>query len=402
MKSEHSHHWYGPTHFVIGPGCVNDLEPSAEQAGISRALLVTSQSVSADSELIDPVVAGLGEVEVTVFDNVSIKKQLETVQSAVKIVEEYAIDGILSLGGGGTVDVAKAVSAVSATDDPPESLFAEVGSDGEIKFSNLSSDTLPVIAVPTTLSGAEVTCAAGMNIEDPESGSRKVRSAPIISSEIWPEAIFYDPRLAARTPNHVLGPSAMNGIDHGIEMLYSRNGTPFTDATAAQGVRLLNAAIPSLLDDDRELDTLERAMTGVALSTTGLIDPISGAKYSLIHAFGHQLAQQFDIHQGQAHGVVAPAVLDYIFDTVESNKLLLAQSLGATSVEDQRTYIVERVTSLRNALSLPSRLRSLDSLERDDFPALARAIQGDIGVQFGPAGLTPTTEEIGGILDASW
>jgi alcohol dehydrogenase len=121
MKSDCFHHWYGPTHFVIGPGCVDELESSAERTDISRVLLVTSRSVAADPGLLDPVVNGLGDVAVTVFDDVSIKKQLDTVVSAVDIVEELDIDGIVSLGGGSTVDAARAVSAVAATDADPQS-----------------------------------------------------------------------------------------------------------------------------------------------------------------------------------------------------------------------------------------------------------------------------------------
>lgn len=402
MQTQNIHHWYGPTHFHIGAGCVDGLKSSVKQAGMSSVLLVTSQSIAADADLIQPVLDGLGDIPVTVFKEVSIKKQLDTVQSASNIIEESAIDGIVSIGGGSTADAASAISVVAATDADPKSLFAAVDSDGQIQVSGISPTTLPVIAVPTTLSGAEVTCAAGMNIGDAERGSRRVRSAPIISSEIWPEAVFYDPQLAAKTPDRILGPSAMNGLDHGIEMLYSRNRTPFTDATAAQGVRILNGSIPVLLDDNRDLETITQAMTGIALATTGLIDPISGAKYSLIHAFGHQLSQRYDIQQGQAHGVIAPAVLDYVFSTVEYNQDMLSWALGSKKRNDQHTYIVERVTALRNALRLPTHLHSLDGLSRNDFPVLSEAIQNDIGIRFGPVGLAPSTDEIEDILAAAW
>ncbi|QLD86145.1 iron-containing alcohol dehydrogenase [Natronomonas halophila] len=402
MQTDTLHHWYGPSRFVIGAGCVGELEPIAKDAEISHVLLITSQSVAADSEIINPIIDGLGSLDVTVFDEVSIKKELETVLAAVDLIESSSIDGIVSVGGGSTVDVARAVSAVAVTDDDPTTLFADVGDDGEIEFSDIPSASLPVIAIPTTLSGAEVTCAAGMNIGDPDQGSRRVRNAPMISPDLWPEAIFYDPKIAARTPDSVLGPSAMNGLDHGIEMLYSRNGSAFTDATATQGIRLFNESIPNLLGDSQNIDTLERAMTGVALSTLGLIDPTTGAKYSVIHAFGHQLAQRYDVHQGQVHGIVAPTVLDYIFDNIETNQAQLAEALGCATKKDSQTAIVNRVRELRNALSLPSELRTLDAIERNDFPELAEAIRNDIGIQFGPSGLTPTTAEIEGILDSAW
>jgi alcohol dehydrogenase class IV len=369
---------------------------------MSRVLLVTSQSVGADAQIIDPVLEGLMDLDVVVFDEVSIQKTLSTVQTAVDEIESSHIDGIVSLGGGSTIDVARAISAVAATDDDPASLYAGVSPDGAIRFSDIPSDTLPVMAVPTTLSGAEVTCAAGMNIGNPDEGSREVRSAPMISAELWPEWIYYDPELAVRTPDTVLGPSAMNGLDHGIEMLYSKNRSAFTDATATQGIRLLNESIPGILGDEQNVESIERAMTGVALGTLGLIDPTTGAKYSVIHAFGHQIAQRYDVPQGLAHGVVAPEILNHIFDAVETNKHQLAEALGRDDGTEPKSAILERVRELRTELALPTNLRSVEAVERGDFSLLAEAIVNDIGMQFGPRNLSFTTSDVEAILEAAW
>lgn len=399
---ENLHHWYGPTRFVVGAGSACELADAARNEGMSRVLLVTSQSVAADSGIIDPVLEGLGDLDVFVFDEVSIQKSLSTVRTAVDVVESSSVDGIVSLGGGSTIDVARAVSAVAVTDDDPTSLFADVSPDGEIQFSDISSHSLPVMAVPTTLSGAEVTCAAGMNIGNPAEGSREARSAPMISPELWPEWIVYDPELAVRTPDSVLGPSAMNGLDHGIEMLYSKNRSAFTDATATQGVRLLNESIPGILGEEQSIESIERAMTGVVLGTLGLIDPTTGAKYSVIHAFGHQIAQRYDVPQGLSHGTVAPEILDHIFDAVETNRGQLADALGRDDGIEPKPAIIERVEELRTALRLPSNLRSVEEVERADFPQLAEAIINDIGMQFGPRNLSFTTSDVEAILEAAW
>jgi len=402
MQQSSIHHWYGPTQFYVGQRCVSSLGSGARAAGMSHILLVTSNSVAADSKIINPVLAGLGGIDVTTFDRVTIQKRLATVKRGVSIIQSGEIDGIVSLGGGSTADAARAMSAVSMTDADPETLFASVSDGGNIEFSDLSPETLPVIAIPTTLSGAEVTCAAGMNVVDPDTGSRKVRSAPMIGPELWPAAVFYDPVLAAQTPFDILAPSAMNGLDHGIEMLYSRNGITFTDATAAHGIRLLSESLPAVGADRQDLPALEQAMMGVALATTGLIDPNSGAKYSLIHAFGHQLAQGFDVQQGRAHGIVAPAVLNYIFDHVESNQSLLADALGGSPDVAPQEAIVRRTAEIRDSLGLPAELRTVDGINRDDLPELASAIHGDIGLRFGPLGLNLSKSDIMRVLESSW
>jgi len=185
-------------------------------------------------------------------------------------------------------------------------------------------------------------------------------------------------------------------------MLYSKNRSAFTDATATQGIRLLNESIPGILGDEQNVESIERAMTGVALGTLGLIDPTTGAKYSVIHAFGHQIAQRYDVPQGLAHGVVAPEILNHIFDAVETNKHQLAEALGRDDGTEPKSAILERVRELRTELALPTNLRSVEAVERGDFSLLAEAIVNDIGMQFGPRNLSFTTSDVEAILKAAW
>jgi alcohol dehydrogenase len=198
----------------------------------------------------------------------------------------------------------------------------------------------------------------------------------------------------------------MNGLDHAIEMLYSRNGTPFTDATAKHGLELLAEAYPATVEDPTDTAARGQAMVGVALGATGLIDPVSGPKYSLIHAFGHRFAQRYTIQQGYAHGVVAPSVLEYVFDQVDGKRDDLADALGCRTdgagPEETAAAVVSRVRDIRNRVGIPSGLRKIDGVEREHFPELAVAITDDIGVRFGPPGLSPAPDEIEGVLQNAW
>jgi alcohol dehydrogenase len=198
----------------------------------------------------------------------------------------------------------------------------------------------------------------------------------------------------------------MNGLDHAIEMLYSRNGTPFTDATAKHGLELLAEAYPATVEDPTDTAARGRAMVGVALGTTGLIDPVSGPKYSLIHAFGHRFAQRYTIQQGYAHGVVAPSVLEYVFDQVDGKRDDLVDALGCRTdgagPDETAAAVVSRVRDIRTRVGIPSGLRKIDGVEREHFPELAAAITDDIGVRFGPPGLSPAPEEIEGVLQNAW
>ncbi|WP_313691817.1 iron-containing alcohol dehydrogenase [Halorarum halobium] len=405
MADHEFRHWYGPTELTAGPGCVEALDRAVREAGGSSALVVAGRSVSQQPAVMDPILAGLGDAYAATFTEVTADKTYESVRAAAARVREDGIDAVVGVGGGGCMDAARAVSVVAAHPEAdPQSLFADVDERGELTLSRLPNAPLPVVEVPTTLSGAEVTCAAGMNVVDPD-GGHVVRTAPIIHPDIWPAAIFYDPELAVETPERVITTSAMNGLDHGIEMLYSRNAIPMTDATAAHGVRVLSDALPRLGANPDDVDAMGDAMVGVALSTTGLIDPTSGPKYSIVHAFGHQLAQQCGVQQGLAHGVMAPDVLAYVFENVDGRRDLLADALGVdaggTAVETGDA-VVEAVRDVRDGLGLPSRLRDLDAVDRAEFDALGAAIEGDIGLTFAPEGLDPTPESLTRVLERAW
>lgn len=396
------HHWYGPSHIIYGENCTTELAPFIESFGGTRALVVTSRSVGNLSSVIDPVTDGLGEVLGDVYSGVTIEKSYETVTEITNLLDELKADVIVGLGGGSCMDAARAASVIATHPeiDDPMTLFAKVDG-GTLVPSNLASNPLPVIEIPTTLSGAEVTCAAGMNITDSQ-GGHVVRRAPMIHESIWPKGIFYDPTLAIETPQQIIATSGMNGFDHGIEMLYSRNAVPMTDATASHGVRLLHQNLPTLGQNPDDLNAMGKSMVGVALATTGLIDLRTGPKYSLIHAFGHQVAQQYDVQQGLAHAAVAPHVLEYVFGECDGQRELLASAFVGAEGESAIQTIIDGVVTVRDGLHLPSQLREIKGVKRENFNSLADAISEDIGLQFGPEDVDPTTADIVSILESAW
>jgi len=397
--------WYGPSHIQFGAGSIRELPRHLERCDVSNVMLVTSSSVANLPSVMAPVEDALDNYLIDVFSDVSIRKSADTVERALRRVTRQNIDGLVSLGGGSTVDIARAVSAVHDFDGDPRTLFARVRDD-ELVTPSVRGECLPVMAIPTTLSGAEVTCATGMNFDSTDGQREESREGPIIDERLWPAAIAYDPELAVPTPDSVIVSSGMNGIDHAIEMLYSQNGTPFTDATAKHGLSILAEAYPATVKEPTNTAARGRAMIGVALGATGLIDPVSGPKYSLIHAFGHRFAQRYTVQQGYAHGVVAPSVLAYIFEHVDGKRDALAEALGCrpkdTSPEGTAEAVVSSVRDIRDQVGIPARLRELDGVERDHFPELAAAITDDIGVRFGPPGLSPTPDQIEGVLENAW
>lgn len=389
---------YGPSTVRYGAGCVDALAEILAREGVERALVVTGTTVGTKPAVIDPVVDAAGDRLAGVFAETTPAKSIETVGAGVERMTELDVDGLVALGGGSSMDVARAMSVVATEDGDPRSFHARVGDDGSVSIPSLEEPKSPVFAIPTTYSGAELTSAAGVNYPETD-GS--VREGPIYDPQVVPRALVYDPVLLATTPERILTASAMNGMDHGIEMLYSQHANPLTDAVAIHGLGILDDALPDLGDADH--DTLGAAAVGVYLASYGLIDPVANAnKYNVIHAFGHIISRQYPIQQGAVHAIVAPHVLRQLLSRDVVDVQPLARAFGVTDAPEPAAAVVERVETIRDALDLPARLESVEGFERDAIPTVADAITQDVGLQNGPDGFEPTADDFEKMLDAAW
>jgi alcohol dehydrogenase len=260
---------------------------------------------------------------------------------------------------------------------------------------------LPVVAVPTTLAGADLSMVAGVTA-GPERGLvEETVGGGVGDRRLMPASVVADPELVATTPESVLSASAMNGFDKGIETLYAATATPVTDATASHGLGRLADGLIDLGDSGPDPETLEPVVEGLLLVQYGISRP-GVTTLSLIHAFGHGLTRTADIQQGAAHAVIAPHALSYLFENVDGRRKLLAAALDVSDAADPAEAVVERVEAVRDALGLPSRLRELSGPEPDEFEAIAEAVLSDSFTPNAPEGIDPTVEDLVGVLEAAY
>ncbi|WP_121823077.1 iron-containing alcohol dehydrogenase family protein [Halostella salina] len=383
-------------------GVVDSLAPELDRQGIDSVLVVCGETVGNTPEVIDPVLDGLGDRLGSVFAETTPEKRLRTAVDGAVAMREADADAVLSLGGGSSLDTAKAVAVLAASDRSPADAGGEFAERGTL---SIPDGVPPIVAVPTTLAGADLSQVAGLTaapagglVDEPVSGG-------IGDAQLMPAAAFYDPDLFATTPWGVLAGSAMNGFDKGIETLYARTAAPVTDATATRGLSLLRDGLPALAEDHDDGEALERVVEGTLLVQYGISRP-DGTTLSLIHAFGHGLTAHSTVQQGAAHAIVAPHVLRYLFERVDGRRRLLAEALGADaegrSDDALADAVVEEVVAVRDALDLPSQLRTIEDLSRESFPAVADAVVTDSFVDNGPANLDPTREDVEAVLDDAW
>ncbi|MGM0592062.1 MAG: iron-containing alcohol dehydrogenase family protein [Halobacteriota archaeon] len=384
---------------TYGTGAVDGLAAELDEHGLERALVVCGSTVGTTPEVIDPVTEGLGDRLGGVFAETTPEKRLDTVYDGIEEMRRVDADVLVSLGGGSSLDAAKFMSVLAASDRSPEAVGRGLVESGSVTVPEGS--LTPIVAIPTTLAGAELSMGGSVTAS-PASG---LVDEPAVGGAADPRlmatAVFYDPAIFATTPEAILTASAMNGFDKGIETLYSRHSTAITDATAMRGLGLYQDGLTALADDSTDFEAIQRVVEGSILVQYGIARP-GVLTLSIIHAFGHGLTRNYEVQQGAAHAIVAPHVLRYVFEEADARRDLLAESLGVDAAPDPADAVVAAVEALVEALELPRRLRDVDGPDRAEFADVAEAIVDDWFVDNGPSELDPTVEDVTAVLRAAW
>ncbi|MEF8857258.1 MAG: iron-containing alcohol dehydrogenase family protein [Haloplanus sp.] len=393
---------YRPGEIVCWPGCVADLDAICARHGLERALVVCGSTVGSTPAVMDPIRSGLSDRLAGVFDETTPEKYLGTAVGGVERARAVDADVLVAVGGGSSLDVAKVMATLTTHDADPGTVGRRAVEEASLSLA--SGEPLPIVAVPTTLAGADLSTVAGVTFaHGPDADAPP--SGGVGDARLMPAALCYDADCFRTTPESILTASAMNGFDKGVEALYTSNSTPVTDGTAVRGLRLLRSGLPTLREDPMDADRLDEVLAGIVCVQYGVSEP-GAYKLSIVHAFGHGFARNYEVHQGVVHGIVAPHVLRYLFDEVDGRRDLLAEALGV----DTRTLdadatagaVVDGVADVRDDLGLPDRLRTVDGLARTDLDDVAERIVDDSLMGTVPAGLNPTVEDVRGVLDDAW
>jgi maleylacetate reductase len=250
-------------------------------------------------------------------------------------------DGLLAVGGGSAIDLAKGVSAGTG---------------------------LPVVSVPTTYSGAEWTGFFGVR-----DSQRRMRGG---GSAAQPDGIVYEPRLTLDLPRDQSGGTALNALGHCAEALYAAGRNAEGDRLALQGARLIGESLPRVLEDGHDLEArtalLEGAQhAGAALASAGL---------ALGHAMAQALGGRYGIAHGAANALCLPPALRFNQPVAAAEIARFGEALAA---EDPAA----RVEELAHASGF-ERLREL-GVPRDELDEVAEATAGRAGAKANPRPASP-------------
>jgi maleylacetate reductase len=255
-----------PVRVVFGPGRLAEAGDEADRLGLRRVMVIADEGVPGAGAL-----AGtLGDRLVVRWDEVVQHVPVDLAERARKAALAEDVDGLVTLGGGSATGLAKAIAL-------------ETG--------------LPILAVPTTYAGSELTPVFGMTC-----GQRKRTGS---DERVRPRTVLYDPELTVDLPASVTGPSAFNAMAHCFAALWSPRRDPLTSALAVEAIRTVVASLPVLADTPTDLDARAGLQYAAFLAGTALGRCGPGLQHRICHVLGGRL----DLSHADTHSVVLPHVV---------------------------------------------------------------------------------------------
>ncbi len=336
------------THIQFDFGAVRLLQTECDRIGIRRPMVVTDQGIRS-AGLLEAAKRHLAHSDkVPVFDETPSNPNEKAVRKAVTMYIEYECDGIIAIGGGSSIDLAKGV-AVCATHEGPLKTFAVI----EGGLSKITSAAAPVIAIPTTAgTGSEVGRGAILILDD----GRKVG---IISPFIVPRTAICDPELTMKLPAQLTAATGMDAIAHCLETFMSPLFNPPADGIALDGLnrawRHIEKATNDPEDRDARLNMMSASMQGALAFQKGL-----GCVHSLSHSLGGLNPR---LHHGTLNAIFLPSVINFNApaETMLQDKKLdrIAAAMGIAN----GSLVAEEVLNMTKRLGLPTTLTQLDVTE---------------------------------------
>jgi 4-hydroxybutyrate dehydrogenase len=341
----------------FGFGASALLPEVLDELAIARPLVVTDAGVRATG-IPDRVVAGLGPRRpLAWFDETPPNPTEAAVRAATACFRATACDGVVAIGGGSSIDLAKGV-ALLATHPGGVADYAVVnGGDRRI-----TARTARTVAIPTTAgTGSEVGRAAMINV-----GGRKL---DVISPHLFPARALCDPELTLGLPPSLTAATGMDALTHCVETFLSPLVNPPADAIALDGVaraaRSIEEATRNGASREARWNMLMASMEGALTFQKGL-----GAVHAMAHPLG--ALDGLPLHHGTLNAVLLPAVLRFNAPTAPAKCARLREIVGLPPDAD----LAEHVAALNRRLGLPGGLAEL-GVGADVLPRIARAAAED-------------------------
>lgn len=375
------------TQIEIDFGAVRLLAQECRRSGIQRPLIVCDPGIRA-AGLLQPVMAALDGFPLAVFDATPPNPNEAAVRIAAQAYRAASCDGLVAVGGGSSIDLAKGV-AILATHPGPLRDYATIEGGAE----RISAAVAPLIAVPTTAgTGSEVARGAILIVDDG-------RKLGFHNWHLMPRAALLDPELTLGLPPALTAATGMDALAHCMETFMAPALNPPADGIAldglARGWAHIERAYRNGQDREARWQMMSASMQGALAFQKGL-----GCVHSLSHSLGGKLPR---LHHGTLNAVFLPAVIRFNAQapSIQNDHRLqrMAHAMGLPGCDPHGHALAEAVSAMNERLGLPRGLRDLD-VPQDCFEAVVAGALQDHCHKTNPR--LASAEDYHALLQGSW
>jgi len=349
-----------PRHVIFGFHTVSHVGREAKQLNAHKVLIVTDQGISKAglvSQVSQPL---LNEgLNVEVWDKVEPEPSVATVEKLLKHCKLGKYDLLVGLGGGSSMDVAKAVAVLLKNPGAPEDYFL-----GGKEFTNPG---VPCIAIPTTAgTGAEVTADSVIKTI---SGFKAFYEHPFIRASV----AIVDPVMSSTMPPRLTASTGIDALAHSIESTLTRKANLITQALALQAIKLISGNLREAVSNGGDME----ARCNMALAT--LMGALSETNAGDIeaHAIGHLIGSVYDVPHGTACGIALPYAMEYNRVILAERLALIAEAMGKDIAGLKRQEAackgINAVLRLVEDVGLPTTLKEI-GVKKEDILKLAETM----------------------------
>jgi len=315
-----------PSRVIFGAGSVARIGDEVARLGATKILVLSTPRQRA---VADAIAAQLSGRVAGMFDGAVMHVPAPVAASACARAEQLGADACIALGGGSPIGLGKAVAL-------------RLG--------------LPILAVPTTYAGSEMTPIWGLTEDGVKRTGRDLA--------VLPKTVIYDPELTLSLPPAIAGPSGINAIAHCVEALYSDTANPITSLMAREGIAALARSLPAIVADPGDVSARSDALYGAWLAGASL----ASVGMALHHKLSHTLGGSFGLPHAQTHCVLLPHVAAFNRSAAPAAMDSISRALG---VADPPSGLRD----LARAIGAPTSLKEIGMAEADLDQAAELATQ---------------------------
>ena len=346
-----------------GAGAIKEIETEAKGRGFQKAFVCSDPDLvkfSITKKVLD-VLDGAG-LPYELYSNIKPNPTIENVQTGVEAYKKSGADYLVAIGGGSSMDTAKAIGIIINNPD-----FADVRSlEGVAPTRNKS---VPIFAVPTTAgTAAEVTI--NYVITDAE----KSRKMVCVDPKDIPVVAFVDSEMMASMPRGLTAATGMDALTHAIEGYITAGAWELSDMFHLKAIEIIARSLRGAVDntpEGREDMALGQYVAGMGFSNVGL---------GIVHSMAHPLGALYDTPHGVANAIILPTVMEYNAEATGDKYKYIAQAMGVAGTEsmtqeEYRKAAIDAVKKLSEDVGIPRDLKEI--VKEEDIPVLAQSAYDD-------------------------